>query len=75
MSEQIEKEVVEGVFVEEGKRVGDLPYWRDYGYTDKEWSFRLELDRMTNDMWKGSGYVFNTEEDQSFTLIEETGKL
>lgn len=68
MSEQIEKEVVEvfvgeDVVLEEGKRVGDTPYWRDYGYTDKEYSLKIELERLSNTMWVASGYVFNTEED------------
>lgn len=49
--------------LETGKIEGDQPYYIDYGYTRAEFAFRLQLDRMSNDEWRGSGYVFCTDEE------------
>lgn len=66
MSEQIEKDGVAKTKLELGvlgKVVGDQPFYIDYGYTSAEYAIKLCMDRLNNEEWRGSGYVFSTDEE------------
>ena len=40
----------------------DEPFYFAYNYTSKEYSLKLELDRMDNKTWTDSGYHMSLED-------------